>query len=155
MNFFDIIFTIILIVVLILGLRNGVLKEFLSLLGAVAGYMAAEKYHVSLTNYVSPYINNPGYAKLTTYLTLFITGLVLGYLLSRLSNVLSSANKPVLLSRIVGVGFGVIKGLLIIFVILYIVRNNFNVNLGDDLSRSFFNIPILKIKNIVHAILFF
>ena len=154
MNFFDIIFIVILIVLFIFAIRKGALRELFSLLGCFAGYVAAEKYFMSYYHHLLPFISNQLYAKVTTFILLFLLGLIVGGLLSWLSKAMFSNRSPVLLSRFIAGGFSIAKSVLIAFVIIFVVQSSFQNMLGDDLIRSFLFPTLFKIKGFVSTLIY-
>jgi len=154
MNFFDIIFIVIFIVLFIFGIRKGALRELFSFLGCFAGYVAAEKYFMSYYHHLLPYISNQLFAKVTTYILLFLLGLIIGGVLSWLSKAMLFNRPPVFLSRIVACGFSIVKSILIAFVIIFVVQTSFQNILGDDLIRSFLFPSLIKIKGFVSTLIY-
>ena len=154
MNFFDIIFIVIIIVLFIFAIRKGALRELLSVLGCFAGYVAAEKYFMSYYHHLLPYISNQLFAKITTYISLFLLGLIIGGILSWLAKAMLSNRPPIFLSRIVASGFSIAKSILIAFVIIFTVQTSFQNMLGDDLIRSFVFPTLLKIKGFVSTLIY-
>lgn len=154
MNFFDIIFIVIFIVLFIFGFKKGALRELFSFLGCFAGYVGAEKYFMSYYHHLLPFISNQLYAKVTTFILLFLMGLIAGGLLSWLSKAMFSNRSPVFLSRFIGGGFSIGKSVLIAFVIIFVVQTSFQNMLGDDLIRSFLFPTLFKIKGFISSMIY-
>ena len=118
MNFFDIIIVIILGYCVIRGIFRGLIKELSSLIGVLGGFYAAFTYYMILAKPLSKWITNSGYLNIISFLILFcgvfliisILGIIINYLLK--IAFLGWAD------RICGAGFGAIKGILIVSVLL-------------------------------------
>ena len=95
------------------GLMTGFVKEVLSLAAVVAGIVAIRIFHGSVTNFMGPYIGSEYAAALLAFV--FIFGVI--YISAKLSaSTLASQVRNVGLGsvdRVLGFGFGAVKGLLI------------------------------------------
>ncbi len=121
MNPFDIVIIIILSFCLIRGFFRGLIKEVSSIIGVLGGYYAAYTYYMEVSGFLSGWISNTSYLKILSFLIIFcgvfiiisILGVVIKYIL----------NIAFLgwIDRICGAGFGAIKGILIVSVLLIIL----------------------------------
>jgi membrane protein required for colicin V production len=95
------------------GLMSGFVKEILSLTAVVAGIIAVRIFHEPVTAFMAPYIGSEYAAALLAFV--FIFGAL--YIAARLvANTLSSQVRNAGLGsvdRVLGFGFGALKGLLI------------------------------------------
>ncbi len=118
MNPLDMVIVVILAFCLIRGIFRGLIKELSSIVGVFAGFYAAYTYYGTISKPLSKWISNIPYLNILSFLIIFclifiiisIIGVIIKYLL----------NIAFLgwMDRICGVGFGIIKGLLIVSVIL-------------------------------------
>lgn len=120
MNALDVLIAVIFGFCLIRGIFRGLVKELSSIIGVFAGYYFAYSYYGYAAEFLSRWMANPGYASILAFLIVFcgvfllisIVGVVLKYLM-----------KITFLGwvdRICGAGFGGIKGILIVSVLLVI-----------------------------------
>lgn len=142
MNFFDLIFSIIIIGFFLLSFARGSFKELFSTIGAVAGYLAAENFTGKYISIASQFIQDYDRAFLVTYIVIFILGLVLGAILSTFFKLFYSSQPANLPSRILGGLLGLVKAAVVIMVIFFIVRG-YIPSFADDLAQSAYT-PWLK-----------
>lgn len=153
MNFFDILFSVVLIFFLILSISRGGLREFVSTASIVFGYYAAEKFHPKYMSTTLNYLNNVSQAKIVTYFAIFAAVILAGIVLSSLIKVMISFKRPTFLSRMVGGIFGLIKGLLICLLVFFIVEGYLPSYL-DDLYHSFYTPWLQNIRHLINGINF-
>jgi membrane protein required for colicin V production len=118
MNTLDIIIAVIFGFCLIRGIFRGLIKEVSSIVGVLAGFYAAYTYYPQLVTPLSRWISNPTYLNILSFLIIFcgvfivisILGIIIKYLLNSASLGWTD--------RISGAGFGSIKGILIVSVLL-------------------------------------
>lgn len=118
MNPLDIFICIVLAYCLIRGIFRGLIKELSAIVGVFAGFYAAFTYYPILVNPLSRWISNTAYLNILSFMIIFcgvfivisIIGMIIKYLL-----------KIAFLGwfdRICGAGFGAVKGILIVSVVL-------------------------------------
>jgi len=118
MNPLDMVIIVILGYCLIRGIFRGLVKEISSIIGVLAGFYAAYTYYPLLAGLLTRWISNTPYANILSFMVIFcvififisILGIIIKYLL----------NIAFLgwVDRICGAGFGIIKGILIVSVVL-------------------------------------
>jgi len=118
MNPLDMVIIVILGYTLIRGIFRGLVKELSSIVGVMAGFYAAYTYYPFLAGLLARWISNSGYLNIMSFILIFciifilisIAGIIIKYLL----------NIAFLgwVDRICGAGFGIIKGILIVSVVL-------------------------------------
>jgi membrane protein required for colicin V production len=124
MNILDVIFAVIAGFLLLRGLYRGLLIETASLLGAVAGFFLANKYHLDLADYAKKVVPG-GWAGVVSYLAIFFAVVVLVTLMARgVRNVLTVAPGK-WLDRLGGGAAGLLKGVLICLVVLVVLKAYF------------------------------
>jgi membrane protein required for colicin V production len=120
MNPFDILAAIIFSYCLIRGLFRGLIKEVSSLIGVLAGFYAAYTYYPLVSNLLRRWMSDSGYMNIIGFLVIFCAVFfvisILGVIVKYLLNIASLG----WVDRICGVGFGAMKGILIVSVILMI-----------------------------------
>lgn len=118
MNSFDIIVIVILSFCVIRGVFRGLVKELSSIIGVLGGYYFAYSYYMVLAKPLSRWISNTSYLNILSFLIIF-SGILI--LISILGVVIKYILKIAYLGwvdRICGAGFGIIKGILIVSVLL-------------------------------------
>ena len=118
MNPFDILILVILGYSLIRGLFRGLVKEVSSVIGVFGGFYAAYTYYQVLAGLLSRLIQDISYLNILSFLiifsAIFIIVSIIGVIIKYLLNIAFMG----WMDRICGAGFGIIKGLLIVSVIL-------------------------------------
>jgi len=118
MNKFDMLIIAILAFCVIRGLFRGLIKELSSIIGVLAGFYAAYSYYMVIAKLLSRWISSAAYLNILSFLILFcgvffivsILGVVIKY-------VLDIAFMG-WIDRVCGAGFGMVKGILIISILL-------------------------------------
>jgi membrane protein required for colicin V production len=118
MNPLDITISVVLGFCLIRGFFRGLVKELASIVGVLAGFFAANLYYPLLSEFLARWISQTAYLNILSFLlifcSVFIVISVLGIIIRYLMNITSLG----WFDRLFGVGFGVVKGLLIVSVVL-------------------------------------
>ncbi len=151
MNFFDILFTIVIVVFILSAASRGALRELVSTLGIVLGYYAAEKFYPNYMNITLKYVNNISQAKIVTYFAIFAAFVLGGIIISTLIKAFLSFKRPTFLSRLLGGSLGLVKGLLICLLVFFIVEGYIPSYL-DDLYNSFYSTWLQDIRNFINGI---
>ena len=103
-----------------LGLWRGLIREVLSLATWIGAVVAVWLYNERLATLMPAFIEQPLLRYFTAFLVLFLGVLIIGNLLAKLlSDMLELAGLTVI-DRILGGGFGAIRGALIVCVVLYL-----------------------------------
>ena len=104
----------------ILGLWRGLIREVLSLATWIGAVAAVWLYNERLATLMPAFIEQPLLRYFTAFLVLFLGVMIIGNLLTKLlSNMLELAGLTVM-DRILGGGFGAVRGALIVCVVLYL-----------------------------------
>jgi membrane protein required for colicin V production len=121
MNPFDVFIIIIIGYSVVRGLFRGLVKEVSSIIGVLGGFYAAYSYYPMVAKLLSRLITEPAYLNILSFLIIFcgiLIGIsILGVVIKYLLNVAFLG----WIDRICGVGFGLIKGVLIVTVIFIIL----------------------------------
>ncbi len=153
MNFFDLIFSILIIVFLLLSFSKGSLRELLSTIGIVIGYVAAEQFHERYLSITLQYIENYAQAKVITYLAIFAVGLIIGIILSTLVRLMSVGQRPNIPSRILAGLMGLLKGVLVCLAIYFVVEG-YIPSYMDDLYNSAYTPWFQQFRKLINGINF-
>lgn len=154
MNFFDIIFTLIIVVFFLFSFSRGSLRALLSAVGVGLGYLLADRFHERYVSITLQYLSDYGQAKIVTYLALFVIGIIIGVLLSAVVRIFfTSFQNPALPSRILGGLLGILIGSLFCLLILFVVEQ-YLPSFADDLVASFYTPWLKTIEEIISGINF-
>lgn len=153
MNFFDLVFSILILIFIALGFSKGSLRELLSAFGIVIGYFGAEQFHERYLGITQQYIENSAQAKVVTYLAIFAVGLVVGIILSTLVRLMSAGQRPNVPSRILAGLMGLAKGILVCLVIYFVIEGYIPSYL-DDLYNSSYTPWLQEFRKLINGINF-
>ncbi len=117
MNAFDILIVVVVSYGLIRGLFRGLVKEVASVLGVIGGFFAAYLYYETLAGWLSGLISNGGYRNILAFMILFCAVLIVVNVVAIVLKYLLNLIFLGWLDRLGGVGFGLVKGVLIVSVI--------------------------------------
>ena len=121
MNPFDIFIIIVLGYSIIRGLFRGLVKEASSIIGVLGGFYAAYSYYPMAAKLFSRLIINTSYLNILSFLIIFCIVLIIISILGIVIKYLLNVAFLGLVDRICGVGFGLIKGILIVTVLFIIL----------------------------------
>lgn len=121
-NGFDWLVVVILSLSALLSLWRGFSREALSLAGWVIAFIAANLLARDASSYLAALIENPTGRYIVAWSCVFVVVLLLAGLLSRLFSRLVRASGLGLLDRLLGTVFGALRGLVIVLVLLYLLR---------------------------------
>ncbi len=153
MNFFDLVFSILILFFLFLSFSRGSLKELLSTFGIVIGYFSAEKFYERYLGITLQYIQDYSQAKVITYLAIFAIGLFIGIILSTLVRMMTDNQRPNFPSRILASFLGLLKGVLICLAIYFVVEG-YIPSYMDDLYNSAYTPWFQQFRKLIHGINF-
>ncbi|MBC2711052.1 MAG: CvpA family protein [Desulfosarcina sp.] len=124
MNPFDILIITILAYGLIRGIFRGLVREISSIVGVLGGFFAAYTYYPHVARLISPWISNPAYLNILSYMSIFSVVVIVVGILAVVIKYLINIAYLGWVDRVSGALFGVIKGGLVICV-LFIVFTAF------------------------------
>lgn len=117
MNSLDILIITILAYGLIRGIFRGLIREISSIIGVLGGFYAAYTYYPLVANLISPWISNPAYLNILSYLVLFAGVVIIVSVLAVVIKYLLNIAYLGWVDRISGALFGMLKGGLVICVL--------------------------------------
>ena len=119
-NQVDIVILIITVLSSAFGLWRGLIKEVLSLLTWIAALLVSRVYSEPLASWMTGMIENDGIRYVSAFAILFFIVMMFGTFLNSLMSKLLSVTGLKLTDRLLGAGFGVARGVIIVLVIMFI-----------------------------------
>ena len=119
-NQVDIVILIITVLSSAFGLWRGLIKEVLSLLTWIAALLVSRVYSEPLAGLMTGMIENDGIRYVSAFAILFFIVMMFGTFLNSLMSKLLSVTGLKLADRLLGAGFGVARGVIIVLVIMFI-----------------------------------
>lgn len=118
MNPLDIAVTVVLGFCLIRGFFRGLVKELASIVGVLAGFIAANLYYTILSDFLVRWISRSAYLNILSFLLIFCGVFIIVSILGTVIRYLMNITSLGWLDRIFGFGLGALKGILISSVLL-------------------------------------
>lgn len=104
------------------GLWRGLIKEVLSLVSWIAALVIARVYSESMANLLANLIESDSVRYVTAFAVLFVLVMMLGTLIIHLLSKLLTITGLKLVDRLLGGAFGILRGLIIVLVIIFITN---------------------------------
>ncbi|MFT4518573.1 MAG: membrane protein required for colicin V production [Halioglobus sp.] len=118
----DWVIIVVLTLSVLLSLWRGFVREAISLAGWVAAFIIANMFADEMAALLSQLIVNPTGRYVVAYAALFVITLVLATVLRRLAAQVVKVTGLSLLDRLLGTAFGFARGVIIILVAVYMLR---------------------------------
>ena len=134
LNLADWFILIVLIASGIISLSRGFTKEFLSLFLWLAAFVAAISLEYLATPKINEFIGNEEISKIISYIVVFIVFIFLGGIIIKFISKLIKWSGASGFDRFLGVIFGLIRGLIVLFVIFLILPSGLKTT--DVISNS-------------------
>jgi membrane protein required for colicin V production len=113
MNWLDVVLLILLLGSVVTSFNAGLTREVVGLISMIAALVLAVWFYGTAGSFLLPYVSSPGVANFCGFLIVFCGVLLLGALLGRVLGKLMKAAGLSFVDRLLGAGFGVVRGLLI------------------------------------------
>ena len=118
MNPLDMLIAVISVFCLVRGLFRGLVKEISSIIGAFAGYYGSYTYYSVMADFLSQWLQNRVYVNIISFIVIFFSVLIGISLLGILIKYILDLAYLGWVDRICGLGFGAMKGILIVTVLI-------------------------------------
>ncbi|MDC3102850.1 CvpA family protein [Gammaproteobacteria bacterium] len=124
LNFADWFILVVLLASGLISFSRGFTKEFLSLFLWVAAFIAAISLEYLATPKIDEYIGNPEISKILSYVIVFIIFIFIGGILIKFISKIIKWSGASGFDRFLGVLFGLIRGLIVLFVIFLLLPSS-------------------------------
>ncbi len=114
LNLTDFIIIGVVVLSLLISLARGFIREALSLLTWIAAVLFAFRFSGTVSDMMVGMIGSPGTRSVVAFVGLFIVILIIGGILNHIISALISGSLLKGFDRILGIGFGIARGLLVI-----------------------------------------
>lgn len=157
MNYIDLIIVVILILSMVMGFINGLVKEVASLAALVLGIWGAIKFSTFTAEKLYDFFDMSGqYVGVIAFLVTFGIIVVLIHFLGLIVNKIVDAAALSFVNRLLGIVFGLLKSVLILSV-LFVVLNSIDARRPflpkDKIEESMFYNPISDIAAAIFPII--
>ena len=124
LNFADWFILVVLVASGLISFSRGFTKEFLSIFLWVAAFIAAISLEYLATPKIDEYIGNPEISKILSYVVVFIVFIFIGGILIKFISKIIKWSGASGFDRFLGVLFGLIRGLIVLFVIFLLLPSS-------------------------------
>ena len=124
LNFADWFILVVLVASGLISFSRGFTKEFLSLFLWVTAFIAAISLEYLATPKIDEYIGNPEISKILSYVVVFIVFIFIGGILIKFISKIIKWSGASGFDRFLGVLFGLIRGLIVLFVIFLLLPSS-------------------------------
>ena len=107
---------------ILLSLWRGFVREAVSLAGWIAAFVIANMFVVQMEVVLTPWIDNVTGRYVAAFAILFIATLVMANVLGALGSQVVRVTGLSLLDRLLGTAFGFARGIIIVLVVVYLLR---------------------------------
>ena len=150
MSWLDIIILIILVIPTLLGLKMGIIKALLSIIGVIVGVVLAGRFSESLGGALT-FISDPGWAKIAAFAIIIIVVMIIAAIVAALTKRILSAMLLGWVNHLGGAVFGFGLGLIFCGAILTMWVKFLGI--GDSISGSILANFLLNVFPVVLALL--
>ncbi|HSG03459.1 MAG TPA: CvpA family protein [Marinobacterium sp.] len=106
----------------LLSLKRGFMREAMSLISWIVAFILARLFSGVLSTHLVPFLPDPAAAMMAAFAILFVATLLVCSLIQMLIIALVRATGLSATDRLLGVGFGVVRGGLVVVVIVALLR---------------------------------
>lgn len=122
MNWADWSIVVIVAISSLMSLQRGFIREALSLVTWVVAFVIARVFSGSLSVYLTDVIDSPAMRLIAAFAGLFIVTLIVGAVVGALIKALVTATGLTTTDRVLGMGFGAVRGGLVVVVIIIVLK---------------------------------
>lgn len=114
--------TVVVVFSTLLSLWRGFVREAVSLAGWIAAFVIANMFVVQMETFLAPWIADVTGRYVAAYALLFAGTLVMAGLLGKLGTQVVHVTGLTLLDRLLGTAFGFARGIIVVLVLVYMIR---------------------------------
>lgn len=138
MNTLDIIIAIVLVIQVITGLMQGLIKALLGLIGLIVGIFLAGRFYENLASSLFSFISNPDTANIVAFIAILLVVWAVFSIIATILTKMASAIFLGLVNRIGGAVFGLLMGALFVSAALAVWAKFFGSDaLADSVLATF------------------
>lgn len=149
---FDIVVLTVIAILTIIGLWKGIIKQFVGLIGVIAGYLLAMRFYQLCSKFLTNF--HPGIAKAISFIAIFFACILVAHLIGWAIGRFIPISKLGFLNRIGGGLLGFLKGFIIISITVMILIAFLpeNASLFRKSSTIKYILPVVAaLKKITHG----
>ena len=113
MNWLDVVLLLVLVGSVVTSFSTGLAREVVGLVSMIAALVLAIWFYGTAGSFLQPYVSSPGVANFCGFLMVFCGVMILGAILGRATGRLMRVAGLSFVDRLLGAGFGLVRGLLI------------------------------------------
>ncbi|HUE01655.1 MAG TPA: CvpA family protein [Bryobacteraceae bacterium] len=113
MNWLDVVLALVLLGSVVTSFSTGLAREIVGMVSMLAALVLAIWFYGTAGSFLQPYVSSPGVANFCGFLMVFCGVLILGAILGRAMGRLMRVAGLSFVDRLLGAGFGLVRGLLI------------------------------------------
>ncbi len=113
MNWLDVVLALVLVGSVVTSFSTGLAREIVGMVSMLAALVLAIWFYGTAGSFLQPYVSSPGVANFCGFLMVFCGVLILGAILGRAMGRLMRVAGLSFVDRLLGAGFGLVRGLLI------------------------------------------
>ena len=120
LNVFDYVIIVTILISVVVSITRGFLQEAISLLSWIAAAVLATVYYPRVSESIAGLIANLTFRNIISFISIVIVILIVGAIVNRLARKLTKASLSAKIDRILGLGFGLIRGIVLATIIALI-----------------------------------
>lgn len=121
LNVLDIVFAGLIVAFTLISMMRGAMREVLSLIGLLGGFLLASRFYGVLADKVEPIMPDRALGELLSFLAILVAGYVAGSFLSGFGDLFGPKRRG-LLDRLLGAVFGFCKGTTVSLALFWVIK---------------------------------
>ncbi|MFH1003234.1 MAG: CvpA family protein [Chloroflexota bacterium] len=131
MNWLDIVILIVMVITTLYGLRSGLIKTVLDVVGLLVGIVLAGRFYSSLAGALT-FVPSEGWAKIIAFIIILVAVIIVAGILARLLKWLTSLVMLGWLNHLLGAVFGLVWGGIVLGALLTVWVKFFSTGIIGD-----------------------
>lgn len=150
LNVLDIVFAGLIVAFTLISMMRGAVREVLSLIGLVGGFLLASRYYGALADRVEAIMPDRALGELLSFLAILVAGYFAGSLLSGFGDLLGAKRRG-LLDRLLGASFGFGKGTTISLALYWVIKE-YIPPFQDELASSLVAENLARLLDVISGL---